>query len=335
MSDESDRPPGDGGGGGAGGRKPFKPIHAHDEFELDIDVETDMTQVASQRPGAQSLFDDDEDEPTQELSQAVLEEVLGPGQEEFDPGLPAASDEEVLPVFMPPRPRAPKPAAAQPAAPRPAQPAAQAPAPAPAAVPDLSAGDEEFLAPAPPGPRTAPDADDLFSDVSDINDLPPIHELSMPPAAVPESADPSPSQVPGLDLPPSSTSGGGQRKPRFGSGLTGGMQPLDVAQFQGEEPRPDQKKKRNRRTPISKGKAVPMAGSRRVVRRAFQFGVKEFLLLLLVILIGVGIWVGWSIYQDYRKRADWERFDQGRSQLEQTRSSQIEATQPKKERDDP
>jgi len=320
MSDQSGRPPSRGGGGGAGGRKPFKPVHAHDEFELDIDVETDMTQVASQRPGVRSLFDDDEDEPTQELSQSVLAEVLGPSQEEYDPGLPTTSNEEVLPIFMPARATTPSPVS-PPAAPQ-------------LAVPDLSAGFDE---PEPPAaPRTGPDADDLFADVSDVNDQPPIHELSMPPASSsPIAPVEPPSVVPGLDLPPPTTTGGSRRKPRFSTGLTGGMQPLDVAQFEGDLPDPGEKGKRSRRTAVSRGKAAPMAGSQRVVRHAFQFGVKEFLLLVLVILIGIGIWIGWSIYQDMRKRSDWESFNQGRSQLEQTRSNQIQATHPKKDRDMP
>lgn len=327
MTPRNGQPPDPPGGPDAGGkapRRPPNPVHAHDEFEIDIDVESDLTAVASVRPGMSSLFDDEEgEEPTQEISAAVLQEATAAAAN-LGLELPVRSDDAVLPLYMPAqgtRPRTQVPPAPPPAPP-PAR-VAQAPRPGPpdlSLLDDLSDSDTAGLDSGPPDPV------DLFGDVSEISGDPPIHDLSLPPSKRSDH---------GLDIlsPPSPQSSPGDSKPRFSRGLTGGMRPLDIAQF--ETPDPGGSRKKTTNASLVRSGPVPMAGSKRMVRRAYQFGLRELLLLVLIVLLGVGLWVAWTIYQDYRKQADWQRFDQSRSQLEQTRAEAIERTKPKKPKDVP
>ena len=342
MTPSGGQPPGSSGGRGDGGKPPAKPgqaRHAHDEFEVDIDVDTDMTRIASEAP-IPSLFDDDEDEATQEISVAQLEEQLRP-KSDAEVAVPISVESEALPIFMPAqaRPRAPLPP--PPLTPPLAgsereadltQPDQAQPAPPDlSSMPDLS----DMLDEAPELPaiqnRMSPSADDLFNDVSDINDIPPIHDLNLPSKASEPLVD-----LPPVPAPPPTTTGESKKKARFGTGFTSGMQPLNVAQFEPPDPA-DQgqapaKKRRGRK--VRNGPA-PMAGSKRVKRRWFQFGLRDVLLVLLIVLIAVGIFVGWSIYQDLKKQRDWKAFDQGRQQMEQVRTEAIERTAPNKEQDDP
>ena len=90
MTAASGQPPGSGGGSGKKPARPSKIVRASDEFELDIDVDTDLTRVAGSEP-APSLFDDDDEEETQEVSLEYLE--ARPGQdEELDQEMPAPPD---------------------------------------------------------------------------------------------------------------------------------------------------------------------------------------------------------------------------------------------------
>jgi hypothetical protein len=318
MAPKNGQPPDSRGAGARAPRKPLPSVHAHDEFELDIDVDSDLTAVASARPATAGLFDEDEEEPTMEISAAVLQEATAAASE-LGLDLPARSDEEVLPLFMPAQPTTPNPVPRPPRT-RPAPPR-QAPKPGP---PDLSLPFDvaPLVTDLDVGPK---ETDDLFADVSDVSGDPPIHDLSLPPARRSDH---------GLDLlpPPKSESGDGSQ-PRFARGLTGGMRPLDDAQF--ALPEPTTPKKKARTDAPLRGLRAPMAGSKRIVRRAFQFGLRDLLLLVLIVMIGVGLWVGWTIYQDYRKNADWQRFDQSRAQLERSKTEAIDRIKPKKPKDVP
>ncbi len=303
MNDDDRSGAGDGESGGGGRIRPH--VHAHDEFELDIDVETDLTRVAPQRRPVADLFDDDS-EITEEVTEIAAEHRGGQqAYPELNLPLPRASNEEVLPLFLSSERPGPEP----PAPPLPAADAAPVAGP-----PDLSA----LLGP-PADDDSPPPGDALFEDVSGIHDLPPVHDRGYDSSSSPEVAPPPPDAEP---------------KPRFAADTTGGL-PLDGTQF---EPAPGPERKRRggqadsvllRRGPMR------MAGSQRMVRRWLQPSLRDVLLMLLLILLGVGLWIGWSFHQDYRKRADWEQFDQSREQLERTRTDAIKKRQPKKEQDVP
>jgi hypothetical protein len=304
--DDDDRS-GAGGGDSGSGRRARPHIHAHDEFELDIDVETDLTRVASQRRPVADLFDDDS-----EITEEVTEIAAGAHGAQPDESasddlpLPRASNEQVLPVFLP----SDRPGNEPPPPPLPERDDAPAAGP-----PDLSS----LLGPPPSAGDDAPPGDDLFEDVSGIHDLPPVHGRGFDSPSSPDIAPPPPEAEP---------------QPRFAAGTTGGL-PLDGTQFE-QAPAPKNKKRGGQSdSALLRRGPMRMAGSQRVVRRWFQPSLRDVLLLLLLILLGAGVWIGWSFYQDYRKRAGWERFDQSREQLERTRSDAIKKRQPKKEQDVP
>ena len=331
-------------------------MHAHDEFEVDIDVDTDMTRVASELP-VRSLFDDDEDEATQEISVDQLEEQLRPKSDAEVPVLYSVESDD-LPMFMPARAQAPlppppltpplippfsemeseadltQPDQSQPGPPDLSNMLDEAPASQAldlSSMPDLSSMLDEAPPPPPIQNQMSPSADDLFNDVSDIHDLPPIHDLKLPPSEANEPLV----DLPPVPAPPPTTTGESKSKAKFGTGFTSGMQPLNVAQFEPSDPAGQDQSSGRKRLRHARGGPAPMAGSKRVKRRWSQFGLRDMLLVLLIALVAVGIFVGWSIYQDLKKQRDWEAFGQGRNQLEQTRTDAIEATTPKKEQDDP
>ncbi len=304
--DDDDRS-GAGDGDSGDGQQARPRIHAHDEFELDIDVETDLTRVAPQQRPVADLFDDDS-EITEEVTE-IAATACGAQSDEAAPDelpLPRASNEQVLPVFLP----SDRPGTEPPPPPLPET--NDAPAAGP---PDLSS----LLGPPPAADDSPPAGDELFEDVSGIHDRPPVHERGFDSPASLESAPPPSDPEP---------------RPRFAAGTTGGL-PLDGTQFE-PSPAPGGKRRGGQSdSALLRRGPMRMAGSQRVVRRWFQPSLRDVLLLLLLILLGAGVWIGWSFYQDYRKRADWERFDQSRDQFERTRADAIKKRQPKKEQDVP
>ncbi len=285
-------------------KKPIVARHAHDEFEIDIDLETDFTELAS-RPTHGLLFEDEE-EVTNEISQEELATVTAENSE-VDNIIPKASDEKILPMFISTRSDTPSKPFSAPLGPE-------------VVPPDLS--DEDNLG-IPPGSTDISSSEDLFGDVSGIHDEPPIHDLHTP----------KPYPLDGLHV-TANTDEQTPSKKKFSKGFTAGMAPLDVTDFSASAPKKSPSGRKSSSTFIRRGPA-PMAHSNRVVRRWYQPNVRDILLFLLVVLLGIGIWVGWNIYQDYKRTIGWERFDQGRMSIEQARVDAIKSTHPEIQRDVP
>ncbi|MBW1810940.1 MAG: hypothetical protein JRJ87_22315 [Deltaproteobacteria bacterium] len=280
-------------------KKIRKDVHAHDSFEVDIDI--DDLEIKSD---IADLFADDEP-ATKELSaftppdEPTLQEIV-------DLSLPATSNEQALPFYVPAGKQTPSPV------PRTNTPQAT-----------------------PPPAPSQPDFNDLFDDHvqegSISKERPPVHDLS-------ELQDSEPSPVDGLPIfapalrktPPTSDSN--PSKPRFAKGYTAGMQPLDITEFVPEAPKDKKKKVRSRG-----GRPAPMAGSKKMVRRRFIFTVtvRDIILLLLVLVLAAALWVGWTIYQEFRADKDLARVKSGQEIIDATKAETIKKVEDKKEKDIP
>ncbi len=302
MSDGNRKPPSS---KNPGSRRPIVSRHAHDEFEIDIDVDTDFTELAS-RPTQDLVFE--EDEATSEISQEDLARVIAENSE-VDTMIPMASDEKILPIFLPPGLNT--------------SPEVQIPPEASElAPPDLSEEKSRRLPHSGSSGDSNSGPEELFGDVSGIHDEVPIHDLSNP--------DPEPDPLSNLSLPPADT----PSRNRFSKGFTAGMAPLDVSEFSSADSQTGSKRQDGLPVFIRTGPA-PMAHSNRVVRRWFQPSIRDIILLVLTVILSIGIWLGWNIYQDYKKTLGWERFNQTRASIEQARVDAIESKQPKVQRDIP
>jgi hypothetical protein len=145
-------------------RKPARVEHAHDDFEIEIEVETEITAVDEPLYTGESVVTDklyhsvDEDLPTQQTDLSDL-----------DIKLPQTSGEEVLPLYVSSKEHLkPMPKQEMPPPPQPEQ--------APFPTTPLSTSDKQDIL-------------DLFDDprkASLSNELPPIHDAAGPPVQKPD-----------------------------------------------------------------------------------------------------------------------------------------------------
>jgi len=279
--------------------KPLGPVRAHDAFEVDIDVDEREFRVAD-------LFDDTDAEDTREVP--PLEISPSPIEDVIDLSLPESSDLEALPFYVPGGRRTPSPL--PPARDKSPSPAAKAPlGPNFDALFDAPLGDEE--------PAEAPAVH-----------LAPERERSPAPAAG------LPLFVPGA--PRATTPGSDSKpKPRFKKGLTAGMTPLDMTDFAAGGPR--RKKKSRQAHSLLRSAPAPMAGAKKVVRRRFVFTVtvRDVILLLLVLVLAAGVYIGWKIFDEYRHDKELQQLDLKQQLIEKSKNDAIKKKEPEKERDIP
>lgn len=279
--------------------KPMGPARAHDKFEVDIDVDDEEFKITD-------LFDDADAEKTRELPELELNAAnIG---SVIDLSLPETSDQEALPFYVPGGRTTPSPI-----------PRAREKKPTPA-----------------PKPKHGPDFEALFDMPIGEEESAEQPALHLPPEREP-SADLSlglPVFVPGT--PRSTTPGSDSKpKPRFAKGFTAGMTPLDVSEFAAGKPR-KKKKGDNAKLPPRTSPA-PMAGSKKVVRRRFVFTmtVRDVILLLLVLVLAAGFYMGWKIYDDYRHAKEIEKLGQKQRLIEKSKSEAIKSKEPRRETEIP
>ena len=125
-----------------------------------------------------------------------------------------------------------------------------------------------------------------------------------------------------------------KRKGRFSTGLTGGMQPLDLSRF-GSGSLPEKKPQKTvPRTFIDRpDDALPMAHARRIRRR--RIGLQEVLLLLLVLMLGLAVWVGYKVYRSHQLEKEAALMDVSREQFQKLKDDVIKKNKPKNEMEEP
>ena len=240
--------------------RPGKSTHAHDEFEIEVDLDT---------------FDPEEtavDEPLYTGESVVSDELTGPQEEDeiltkqtdvsdMDLELPRTSLDEVLPVYRSSREsHKPTPKQELPPVKPPAKPAFPK-------TPLPSSDKQDIL--------------ELFDDPENASlsvELTPPKDFESPKPTTPVR-EPDEFEI----VRPSTITG---------------VKPLDGDQFDSRPP------------PRSKGDMKwlgptappPMAYSEQVVSRRFKFGLKDLILVVLILILAAGLVLGWFIYQDYRER---------------------------------
>jgi len=258
--------------------RPQKRIHAHDDFEIDIEV---------------AAFDPEEtavDEPLY-TGESVASDVLTAPQEEdyiqtkqtdvsdLDLELPGSSLEEVLPVYRPSR-DSHKPVPKQPLPPT--------------------------KTPFPKTPLSTSDKQDIL----ELFDDPANASLSVELAPPKDFKSPKPSTPPGEP----------DEFEILRPGQTTGVRPLDANQF---DSRPPPRRKGDRKW-LGPTAPPPMAYSEQVVSRRFRFGLKDVILVLLILIIAAALVLGWFIYQDYRGRQDLKELAKESSLIEKEKDQAIQ-----------
>lgn len=233
---------------------------------------------------------------------------------DIDIELPKSSDEEFLPIFAPPltSPRLPRNTPAP----------SRKPSPGGKQHPTKSILDNEL--------------DSIFSESN--NEFSPGSGFEIEPSS--SEKTPSPVRVrttspsPSLPLPfpsdssSSESSKSSRERPRFAQGTTGGVQPLDTKEFEGAAfSRRTRSHEKEKRVLIISGPA-PMANSSRIVQRRFRVGLRDILLLALVALLGLGIWLGWQIYNDLKIRNDLKKFEQSLRIIEERKQEELKKVKP-------
>lgn len=275
-----------------------RPRHAHDAFELEIEVDTEMTEIhdAPGQTGVTQPTGTTEPSIYQPEEKTQIEEMLD---------LPRTSEEEVLPFFVPsdrPPPRK---------------------IPLPPSF-DLSEDSR-------PGDSEDDELLSLFEDQDEPSlsaELPPVHprpgfDAGWPAAPPSRTSSPSPvSPSPGVD-------------DLAGAGEIGGVEPLDISEFESRRTRRRRQENREPARSSGYGRSAPMAHPSKVVRRRFRFDLRDLVLLLFVLVLAAAVYVAWIIYQDYRAQQELERLERSRTTFEKSKDEAIEKTAPKKEREIP
>ncbi len=294
-------------------RQARKAAHAHDEFELDISVDTRAGLPAPSEVLPDLFSETLEESGEEEEATEVLTQPPDKPPPARPPRARGASAEipvrtalqaEVLPIFMPLRGSTPS----QTGVTRPA-PAGKA-TPPPRKTTPLPAKSDRSAGGLPPTPTPfRAVVEDLSSGVFPRPGSARPLDLSL-------TALPAPQEQPPLPGPEEVSDPA--------------LDPLDIRQFE-MSVNPTRRKppagKRGggtdfRAEPLRTGQA-PMAQPLRVVRTVFTFGTRELLILLLFLLIGAGLWIGWMIYQDYSRQLDLERLEAHRAVLDEARSNAI------------
>jgi hypothetical protein len=275
--------------------------HAHDSFEVDIDI--DDLDIKSD---ISDLFDDDEP-ATQELSAFTPPPDEPTTQEIVDLSLPATSNEEALPFYVPVSKATPSPLPKKKKTPL-AKPRAQ-----------------------PSGPDFSELFDDHVQEGSISKESPAVHDLSDLQDSDSASGEGLPIFAPSIKSTPSK-SDSDTSAPRFAKGFTAGMAPLDITEFAEEAPKKKKKKVRTRGS-----QPAPMAGSQKMVRRRFIFTitVRDIILFLLVLVLAAALWVGWTIYQEYKTEKALASVKSGQELIDATKAEAIKKQEDKLEKDIP
>jgi len=259
--------------------RPHKRVHAHDDFEIDIEVAAE--------------FDPEEtavDEPLYTGEGVATDELTAPREEEdiqtkqtdisdLDLELPRSSLEEVLPVYHSSR-DSHKPVPKQPLPP--------------------------IKTPFPKTPLSTSDKQDileLFDDPENASlsvELPPVRDFKSPR--------------------PSTPIGEPDEFEMVRPGQTTGVRPLDGDQF---DSRPIPRKRKDQKL-LGSVAPLPMAYSEQVVSRRFKFGLKDIILVLLILIIVAALVLGWFIYQDYRERQNLKEMAKGSDLIEKTKDQAIQ-----------
>jgi hypothetical protein len=293
-------------------QRPDKVVHTHDEFELDITLDTGLTRRATQEV-LPDLFDDLEEEATEMLTLPGEVPLSTDGPRSEERPVSTALEQEVLPVFMPMTPPPARKAAPRPPPPTQTKPTPRSRPPPSATPPPARRGP-------PPAGVIPPPPPDFRASVEDLSSG--IFEMA-------------------VKLPQPGARGGLETAPLPGPGENSdpALEPLDISQFAMSHA--GRKKTSGLRPGLNDARgetqrgAAPMAQPQRVVRTVFTIGLREVLLFLLLLLLGAGLWTGWSIYQDYSRRQDLERLEAQRDRLEDARRSALGKGQNLREKDIP
>ncbi len=274
--------------------------HAHDSFEVDIDI--DDLDIKSD---ISDLFGDDEP-ATKELSAFTPPPEEPTTQEIVDLSLPATSNEQALPFYVPVSKATPSP------------------------LPRKKMTPLTTPRPQPSGPDFSELFDDHVQEGSISKESPPVHDLSDLQDSESSPGEGLPMFAPSIKSTPSK-SDSEPSGPRFGKGFTAGMAPLDITEFADEAPR------KKKKLLSGGGRPAPMAGSKKVVRRRFIFTitVRDIILFLLVLVLAAALWVGWTIYQEYRTDKALASVKSGQELIDATKDEAIKKQENKLEKDIP
>jgi hypothetical protein len=343
--------PGDEPKNASGRKKPGKIVHAHDEFEVDISVDTKagLPEPSEILPDLFADTVEGSDEESTQVLDLTSDLPPPPKASRTESQVTTSLGEDVLPVFVPfrngtktPMPgtakRVPEVKAKPPAKGTP-PPARSTPSPAKGTPPPARSTPPPARRTTPPPARSARPAgsvppapapfkavvEDLSSGVFERPGNPKALDLALDELAVhkPVSA--------------------GGPLPGPGEVSDPALEPLDIRQFDMSTGQSKKKTGSSQRTGTTDFRGEPlrsptgsMAQSRRVVRTVFTFGTREILILVLIVLLGAALWVGWIIYQDYSRQLDLDRAEQFRTTLQQVKDSALDEKKVKpKERDIP
>ena len=106
-----------------------------------------------------------------------------------------------------------------------------------------------------------------------------------------------------------------------------GMRPLDGDLF---DSRPPPRKKGDKKW-LGATAPPPMAYSEQVVSRRFKFGIKDLILVVLILILTAGLVLGWFIYQDYRDRQSLKEAMRDAELIEKSKDQAIQGSTKKKD----
>lgn len=268
-------------------------LHELLESELESDAETTVVQQRANDANKVS-----KDSPGAARDSTAQENAI-----DIDIDLPLSSDEEFLPVFAPPV----------------TSPKLLRPTPMPSRR-TPPAGSKKSAQPSEP-------LESIFKEMEDstapLKNAPPVSykKKSTPSGQASKPLTPRDWARPGATENP--------EKPRFATGTTGGVQPLDISEFEGTSPsRRSRSHDKEKRVLIISGPA-PMASSSRIVRRRFSLSLRDVLLAALVVLLGLGIWLGWKIYQDLQIRSDLKKLQEANKLIDEQKQEEFRKLLPK------
>lgn len=268
-------------------------LHELLESELESDLETTVVQERTNEPDR-----DPRSSRSSEKDSTAAQDAI-----DIDIDLPQSSDEDFLPIFAPPvtSPRLLKPT----------------PIPSRATPP---AGSKKSRQPSEP-------LESIFEEMENST----APQKTVPPVYAKEKSTPS-GQIPRPPTPREGVPTGpaeGRERPRFATGTTGGIQPLDISEFEGtSSSRRSRSHEKEKKVLIISGPA-PMASSSRVMRQRFTLSLRDVLLLALVILLGIGIWLGYRIYQDLQIRSDLKKLQEATKLIDEKKQEELRKILPK------
>ncbi len=182
--------------------------------------------------------------------------------------------------------------------------------------------------PPPPLPRRKP-----FSETTRGPNLNSLFDSSESNIAIEQAPSSSTNPTgPGLPTAPLTETDPGSKQLETGGST--GMDPLDISDFG-----TNWTSKRKKRTTEPRIETVstppPMASATKVVSHRFSrtFTIRDIIMLLLVLVLALGVFVGWHIFKDYQRERESSRTRQLQNLIEQGKDRVIQEAEKPKESD--